>query len=586
VTDTTDDEGPPIDGEDAGNVVNLEKRRKEEKHKSELETFATDLVNATAIALTKTDTPFFNSSYLINGYVALVNEAKNNVIIKARLLKIKDSISKHQNPNIKFVFESAVKEAQLEIDAAKQRKLAELRENQINLKFDEYEEGKYASYDKNGAPLKDIINCQLALKHLGVDAKFNEFRGEPSWVYKDGPVDTNQIFNLVYELTRVQWSIEQIETALITYARRRTYHPVKEYFDSIKDLEPKNIIENWMTPALGAVDNQLNREIGKKMLLAMVTRCYRPGAKFDQMVILEGPQGIGKSSILEMLASTEFFNSGSLFTEDKPMAQTEAVKGILLYESADLAGHKRADVDKVKAFLSKTNDRGRWVYERRVQDYPRTCIIVGTTNPKNYLIDETGNRRFWPVVCGVVPTAKIINGVSHADLAWMKQNRDQLWAEALRLYYSGYSLELPSELWGEVAALQSTRMVEVPGIERIPDVFGMYETEGLNVYGDDPKHFLYELRIYSKDIIDHLFPATNGNTSIGRTVRTAMLAYNSLEHGLRWEADQFRIRNQPQNRGYKMEAKGKEQYDCLKSVVEEAREARRQKGIGGAGNTM
>jgi hypothetical protein len=580
-------ETPPFDVDDEGNsnVVVLDDRRKEEQQRVELEQIALDFLARVNIEVTKTTVEFFTSDYLINGYLLLQSHAKDNHLIKTSILKAKKLIVNHPNSSVGVIFESALKTRRLQQEAERQRRIAEIRQTQTVTPFDDYKQDIYASYDKNGYPLVDVINAQLAIKHVGVKASYNLFRDEPTWSLNDEPINVNALFNMIYEKTRVQFSIDKLEVALSTYAARRAFHPVKEYFDQIEHLEPQGIIDNWITRVFGAEDNLLNREIGKKMLVAMVARIYEPGTKFDQMIIFESIQGTGKSTVLELLVGTEFFNSGSLFNEEKAMAQTEAIRGIMLYESADLAGHKKADVDKVKAFLSKTNDRGRWVYDRTVKDFKRTAIIVGTTNSNAYLMDDTGNRRFWPVKCSVVKTNNIINGKVYADTDWMKENRNQLWAEALRLYRDGYSLVLDHSLWNEVSKLQAERVIEVAGLEKIPDIFGLSEAEGLHVFDEPAKKFL-ELRIFTKNIIEQLFASAHGNAAAGRIVKGAMQSYSHLDHELRWINGLLRIGRVPPANGYKMIAEGEPKYSYLKDILTACREERRNTGLGSNSTTL
>lgn len=579
-------EVPPWEGEDGNvNVVQLDARRKEEAHRIEMEDLAETLVHKTQVACVKKDSTFFGGEYLINGYIELARFTKiaKSGIVSERLKQIKVLINKHNDINVRSVFEGALNTANLAFQAEEQRRLAKLREDRQNISFNEYEQDKYASYDpKSGMPIADLINAQLALKHVGVIGKYNVYREEQTAIYEGEPADIQVLWNVIYEHTRVQWTMEKLETALDLYCKQKSYHPVKDYFNSISSLPDKGIIENWMTVCLGAEDTPLNREIGKKMLVAMVYRTYEPGTKFDQMVVWEGPQGIGKSSVLEMICGSENFNSGKLLEEEN-MKIAEALKGRMIYESAELVGHNK-DIDKLKSMLSKTSDKGRWVYDRKVKDHPRTAIIVGTTNRPQYLIDETGNRRFWPVLCGVVPTANMINGKPYVDFKWMETNRDQLLSEALHLYKARYSLVLDEHLWPAVAKLQNERMTEVSGVENIGDILGLSEAEGLHI-AENVAAKIIELRIHTKKIIEHLFPSVHANPSQGKLVKQAIESYRHLEFNLKWEYAKVQRINGIPNSCYRMEARG-EAFDYLKAMIDTYRAARRQSGIDATSNTM
>ncbi len=583
MSSSTDNEDPPFGNTGDENVVNLDERRKEDKFRMEMEELANGLAEAVIRACARSDTPFFMSTYLINGYVELTYHAKSNVIIKDRVKKIKDAFAKYPDTNARLVFEAAVKSRFLEIEAEKQRRLAELRENQKTMEFDDYQQDKYAEYDqKTGLPIPDLFNAQLAFKHCGVEGKYNLYKEEQTALYQGQPVDIGVLWNVIYKKTRVQWTMERLETALELFCKQKSYHPVKEYFDSIRHLPSKGLIENWMTVCLGAEDTPLNREIGKKMLVATVARTYQPGTKFDQMIVWEGPQGIGKSSLLEMICGSENFNSGKILDEEN-MKIAEALKGRMIYESSELVGHGK-DIDKLKSMLSKTSDKGRWAYARTVKDHPRTAIIVGTTNRPTYLIDETGNRRFWPVMCGVVPTANMINGKPYVDFKWMEQNRDNLYAEALRLYETGYSLVLDNSLWPDVEDLQSERMTEVSGSEKVEDLLGFTEHEGLYITENTDAKII-ELRIHTRHIIENLFPNVTGNLAVGKQVKAAVASYNKLAFKLRWiYKEQMKI-GKRNNSGYIMTATG-EAYDYLKEMVEFYRSVRRMSGISSPDNPM
>jgi predicted P-loop ATPase len=216
-------------------------------------------------------------------------------------------------------------------------------------------------------------------------------------------------------------SIGDTAAAVETVARDRSYHPVRQYLNTLKwDQIPR--LDDWLTLYLGVEPTNLTRALGAKFLVSAVARVRQPGCQADHCLILEGPQGQGKSSAVRALATPWSI-------DDLPeLGSKDAALGILgawLVELSELDAMSRAEVTRTKSFLSRPTDHFRPPYGRRVIDYPRQCVFVGTVNHSEYLRDETGGRRFWPVTCGRI------------DLNTLRRDRDQLWAEASARYKAG-----------------------------------------------------------------------------------------------------------------------------------------------------
>lgn len=241
--------------------------------------------------------------------------------------------------------------------------------------------------------------------------------------------------------------------AALTVARDRSFHPVREYLDSVKwDGTPR--IDQWLSLYLGAENTEYARAVGQRWLVSAVARIYKPGSKADCCLILEGPQGIRKSTALRTIAGEAFFTDelADLGSKDAAM-QT---RGVWLIEIAELDSMNRSDVGRIKAFMSRSVDRFRPPYGRMLVESPRQCVFAGSVNHSAYLRDETGGRRFWPVACSRILTDELA------------RDRDQLWAEAVVRFREGavWWLETP-ELTRAAEQEQAARYEDDPWEEKL-----------------------------------------------------------------------------------------------------------------------
>ena len=249
-----------------------------------------------------------------------------------------------------------------------------------------------------------------------------------------------------------------------------SFDPIANQLRAIEwDGTPR--LDTWLSEFAGAEDTPLHQAFGRKFLLGMVARAQQPGVKFDTALILEGPQGCGKSSLARILAGAEEFLSDNDPSHLAAREQGEAVRGRWIVELSELAGIKRADVENLKAFISRQTDRYRPAYARTTEDIPRRCVFIGTTNQtSDYLTDDTGNRRFWPVLIGKV------------KLKALAADRDQLLAEAVHALASGESLTLPEGLWEAAGVAARQRVAHDPWDDLLADVAGeVIERRGARV---------------------------------------------------------------------------------------------------------
>lgn len=227
---------------------------------------------------------------------------------------------------------------------------------------------------------------------------------------------------------------EKIDKALLIASNRNKFNDVKRYIESQK-WDGKKRIDTLLHDYLGVEQNVYTADVMRKSLTAAVARAITGEAKFDYMPIFTGAQGIGKSTFLAKLGGEWFSDSLTNF-EGKEAA--EMIQGTWINELAELAGFNRSETNAIKQFITKQHDVYREAYGKRTNKYPRRCVFFGTTNDDNFLKDTTGNRRFWPVDCGVEEPKKSIFDDLDSEIG-------QIWAEAKMLYMLGEPLYLSGE---------------------------------------------------------------------------------------------------------------------------------------------
>jgi predicted P-loop ATPase len=267
-----------------------------------------------------------------------------------------------------------------------------------------------------------------------------EIKGEVPWKHPSKywrDADDAQLVSYVDEHYG-NFSQRFYQIALARVADDRSYHPIREFLASLPAWDGVPRVDTLLIDYLGAEDNAYVRAVTRKTLCAAVCRVMHPGCKFDSMLVLNGPQGIGKSTLIAKLAGEWFSDSLNLSdTRDKTAA--EKLQGYWILEIGELAGLRKAEVETLRSFLSRQNDIYRASFGRRTTPHPRQCVFFGTTNAETgYLRDTTGNRRFWPVK---TPGSKDRHPW---DLDEYEIN--QIWAEALEYAKAGEKLYLEPEL--------------------------------------------------------------------------------------------------------------------------------------------
>lgn len=305
--------------------------------------------------------------------------------------------------------------------------------------------------NEKGGPRSTCTNAGVAVTSLEILCEKDKFHDKlltgghmiEQW---EGDL-SDDVIQMLRKTIRARFGFDpgekNVRDACVQLCLENEFDPILDYLNALKwDGTPR--LDSWLLRYMGTPDTELNRMIGRLVLIAAVRRQRDPGAKFDQIVVLESKEGFGKSTAIEIMAGKENFSDQSILNKME-REQQEAMTGVWLYEIADLTGMRKAEIEHIKAFASRTSDRARPAYGRFRVDRPRRTIFFATTNDDEYLQSQTGNRRFWPVT------------VSRVDLEALRRDRDQLWAEAVVYEKRGDSIVLPERLWHAASHEQDSR---------------------------------------------------------------------------------------------------------------------------------
>lgn len=267
-----------------------------------------------------------------------------------------------------------------------------------------------------------------------------DVRGKVPWKrHKKGWQDVDDD-NLRAYLERVYkiWAPSKYKNALAVVANERAFHPIRDYLNNLPEWDGVDRLDTLLIDYLGAEDSVYTRAVTRKTLCAAVARIFEPGKKFDHMLVLEGSQGLGKSTFFAKLCG-DWFNDSLSMQDMRDKTGAEKLQGSWIVEIGELSGMRKIEIEVVKSFLSRQDDKYRASYGYRAEEHPRQCILVGTTNSTDgFLRDITGNRRFWPVSVTANRTKK------PWDLT--QDEIDLIWAEALHYYKQGENLYLTGDV--------------------------------------------------------------------------------------------------------------------------------------------
>ncbi len=371
--------------------------------------------------------------------------------------KVPEDTEAAKLPSFKAMCEFAVNDENVKMTIAGER--MEIAEKEFSGENEDWL--KQLEYEKRSTVVKNTLRNLLLILNNDEKLKgivFNqlsdgmEIKGEVPWEHPSRfwrDADDAQLISYV-DLTYGTFSARNYDIAVTKVADDRSYHPIREFLASLPEWDKVPRVDTILVDFLGASDNAYVRAVTRKTLCGAIARVMNPGCKFDTMLVLNGPQGKGKSTLISRLCG-EWFNDSLLLNDTKDKTAAEKLQGYWILEIGELAGLKKTEIETLRGFLSRQNDIYRASFGRRATPHPRQCVFIGTTNAENgYLRDTAGNRRFWPV--------KTPGDAARASWEMTEEEIRQIWAEALVRYKEGEPLHLDNELAGMALKEQQIAM--------------------------------------------------------------------------------------------------------------------------------
>lgn len=371
--------------------------------------------------------------------------------------RVQEGTESGKKPSFKAMSNFAVSDKNVKLTLAKERKDTALDE------FTESPEDwqTVLDLDRQGQVKDTLSNIAVIIRHDKnlQPIVFNQLKnaldviGTLPWSQvKKGWGDADiACAKLYFERIYGIWSPAKFKDALLAVvSSERLYHPIKEYFGKLK-WDGVSRINTLLVDYMGAINTPYVQAITRKTLVAAVARIYEPGIKFDSVLVLNGPQGCGKSTFFAKLGREWYSDSLTISDMKDGKTAAEKLQGYWILELGELAGIKKVDVETVKSFVTRTDDKFRQSYGTTVESHPRESIVVGSTNSEGgFLRDVTGNRRFWPV--------HVTGKGKHQGWDLTPDLIDQIWAEAIVIYRKGENLFLSGKEAAEAYVAQQEAM--------------------------------------------------------------------------------------------------------------------------------
>jgi putative DNA primase/helicase len=280
--------------------------------------------------------------------------------------------------------------------------------------------------------------------------------------------------NTVYQIS----GKDLIYDSVVHQSGKKRIHPIRTFLANLPEWDGEKRIETIITDIFDIESNQYYREASKAWWVGIIQRIMKPGSKFDSMLIICGRQGIGKSQLGKSIATlnwggdmTQIDSHPNYFGDDElPFDKKDAYEqlgGIMIYELPEFEKYyKKSDTSTIKSFISKTSDKYRKSYGRRVAEYKRQCVFIATTNDMRPLRDRTGNRRFFPFYSRLLENVARLYDPNY----WNEEIRNQCFAEALQLFDEGFNpmtsfSPKAKEIWDELNEKATIENDSLPIVE-------------------------------------------------------------------------------------------------------------------------